>query len=94
MPHLRELQSRYKGQGLALIGIHSDKDAKAMKETVKKNSITWPIAQDNSGKTTEAFATNAFPTYALIDRKGKVRVMDIEPEDLEKAIKLLLKEKP
>lgn len=64
-----------------------------MKQAVAKHKMTWPIAQDGTGKTMKAFASNAFPTYALIDRKGKLRVMDIEPEDLEKAIKALLKEK-
>jgi hypothetical protein len=65
-----------------------------MKATVKKEKITWPIAQDGGGKMMDALQCNAFPTYTLIDRKGRVRMNDIETDDVEKAVKLLLKEKP
>jgi hypothetical protein len=64
-----------------------------MKAAVKKNGINWPIAQDGGGKMLEALQCNAFPTLTIIDRKGKVRVNDIDDGDIEKAIKMLLKEK-
>lgn len=90
---MKELYGRYKSQGLVLIGVHSDDNAAEMKKAVKTHKITWPIAQDTKGKTLKAYESNAFPTYALVDRKGKLRVMDVEPEELERVIKLLLKEK-
>ena len=33
----------------------------------------YPIASDNSGKTTEAYRANALPTLFVLDRKGIVR---------------------
>lgn len=93
MPHLKELYGRYKDQGLVLIGLHSDKDAAQMKATVKELGMTWPIGQDGAAKTLASFKCNGFPTYCLVDRKGILRVNDIEPDDLEKAIKVLVKER-
>jgi len=93
MPHLKELYGRYKGQGLVLIGLHSDKDAAKMKATVKELGMTWPIGQDGEGKTLSALKGSGYPTYALVDRKGRLRANDIEGDDLDKAIKVLLKEK-
>ncbi|MCH8275226.1 MAG: hypothetical protein IH851_10590 [Armatimonadetes bacterium] len=35
MPHLKELHSRYKDQGLVLIGVHTERSAEGMAEFVK-----------------------------------------------------------
>ena len=93
MPHLKELYGRYKSQGLVLIGLHSDKGEPQMKAAVKELGMTWPIGMDAEGKTLASLKDNGFPTYCLVDRKGILRVNDIDPSDLEKAIKALLKEK-
>jgi len=93
MPHLKELYGRYKSQGLVLIGLHSDPEAAKGKAAVKRLGLTWPIGQDGACKTQAAFKSNGFPTYCLVDRKGRLRVDDIDPRDLERAIKVLLKEK-
>jgi hypothetical protein len=41
-----------------------------------------------------AFHANSFPDYYLIDRSGVLRWADIVNSDVEKAIGILLKEKP
>jgi hypothetical protein len=64
-----------------------------MKATVKELDMTWPIGQDGDGKTLASFKCNGFPTYCLVDKKGRLRVNDGDPEDLDRAIKVLLAEK-
>jgi hypothetical protein len=78
---------------LVLIGLHSDKDAAKMKETVKELGMTWPIGQDGAAKTLTSFKCNGYPTYCLVDRKGILRGNDLDPGDLDRAIKTLLAEK-
>jgi hypothetical protein len=93
IPHLKQLVGRYKNQGLVLIGVHSDKDAAKMKSTVKTMGMTWPIAQDGQHKMLDSFKANGFPTYCLVDRKGRLRVCDGDPDDLDRAIGVLLRER-
>lgn len=64
-----------------------------MKATVKQLGMSWPIAQDGGHKMLDAFHANGFPTYCLIDRKGRLRVCDGDPADLDRAIGILLREK-
>ena len=64
-----------------------------MKEAVKELGMTWPIGQDGQAKTLASFKCNGFSTYCLVDRKGRLRGNDVDPDDLERAIKVLLSEK-
>jgi len=43
--------------------------------------------------TNAAYRANSFPDYYLIDRSGVLRWADIANADVEKAIRILLKEK-
>ncbi|MCB8932643.1 MAG: redoxin family protein [Fimbriimonadaceae bacterium] len=93
MPHLKELNRRYKDQGLVLIGIHSDPDAAKMKAAVKENGLDYLIAQDGEKKTMRAMHADSFPDYYLIDRSGKLRFADLANAELDRAVEVLLKEK-
>ena len=93
VPQLNELYSRYKDQGLVLIGVHTKSRAEGMADAVLENEIGYPVAADIEGKTVESFRVDSFPDYYLIDRSGKLRVADLANSDLERVIKILLKEK-
>ena len=49
-----------------------------MKETVKELAMDWPIGQDGAAKTLASFKCNGYPTYCLVDRKGRLRVNDAD----------------
>lgn len=55
--------------------------------------MTWPIFFDGSQKLMNAYKAEGYPSYYIVDRKGKLRIADIDDSDLERAIKKLLKEK-
>lgn len=94
MPHLKELSRRYQDQGLVLIAVHSDPDEAKMDASVKENGLTYLIAQDGEKKMMKAFQGDSFPDYYLIDRQGKVRFADLANGEIDRAVELLLKEKP
>lgn len=56
--------------------------------------IAFPIAIDVDRQTIGAFAVDSYPDYYLIDRSGKLRVADLANADLERAVQVLLAERP
>lgn len=94
MPHLKELYGRYKDQGLVLIGVHSDPDGAKMRATVKELGMVWPIAFDGQSKTMKAMDADSFPDYYVIDKKGLVRFADLANAEVDRAVGMLIKEKP
>lgn len=94
MPKLKELHARYKDQGLVLIGLHTTNGGERMKAFVEEQKIPYPVAIDEKKATTTAYRVDSYPDYYVIDRAGKLRVADLANADLEKAIKMMLAEKP
>ncbi len=93
MPHLKELHSRYKDQGLVLIGVHTERSAEGTADFVNEQGINYPVAADTENKTLPAYRVDSSPDYYLRDRAGILRVADLANSDLERAIKVLLAEK-
>jgi thiol-disulfide isomerase/thioredoxin len=71
MPATQELAAKYAERGLVVVGIHSEQSNENCEKFVREKNITFPIAVD-SGKTAETFAIDAWPSYFLIDKSGKV----------------------
>jgi len=95
IPHNNELLKKYKNKELLIVGVctHSRGQEK-MPQTVKEKGIEYPTARDAQLKSQKAWAVHYYPTYAVIDRKGIVRVVGLQPHNLEKVITKLLDEAP
>jgi thiol-disulfide isomerase/thioredoxin len=95
IPHNNELLKKYKSQGLMLVGVCTNKRGQEkMEETVKDKGIEYPTARDPELKCQKAWAVHYYPTYAVVDRKGIVRSIGLQPENVEKVVKKLLEESP
>ena len=94
MPHLKELYEKHKKDGLVVIGVHTTRRGGEMADYVKEQKLPWPIAVDVEEKTVKAFRVDSFPDYYLIDRAGNLRVADLANKDLDRAVEVLLAEKP
>ncbi len=60
------------------MGVHTPEtpeEAKVerLREKVRDNGMTYPIAVDNAGKTWAAWSNRYWPAVYLIDKKGNVR---------------------
>lgn len=93
MPHLKELYTKHKDDGLVIIGVHTTNQSEKMADFVKQESIPWPAAVDADGKTVKEFHVDSYPDYYIIDRSGRLRVADLANAELDRVVEMLLKEK-
>jgi thiol-disulfide isomerase/thioredoxin len=77
IPHVEGWYSKYKDQGLTVIGVHTpeypfERDAGNVKTAIARLGIQYPVAQDNSYATWNAWSNQYWPAFYLIDRHGHV----------------------
>ena len=100
IPSLREWHSKYADQGLVIIGNHFpefdyETDLENLRSAVKRYDIQYPVAQDNDGRTWDAYNNMYWPTLYLIDKQGHIRYIHIgegEYKQTQAAIQALLAE--
>jgi thiol-disulfide isomerase/thioredoxin len=95
IPHNNELLKKYKDKGLLIVGVcTSGRGQEKMQQTVKDKGIEYPTAKDPQLKSQKAWEVHYYPTYAIVDRKGIVRVIGLQPDHVEEVVKTLLNEAP
>ncbi len=100
MPSLKAWHSKYKDQGLVIIGNHFpefsyEKDLDNLQDAVDHYEIEYAVAQDNTGATWRAYKNHYWPTLYLIDKQGHIRYVHIGEgryQETEENIKALLQE--
>ncbi len=101
LPYIRDWSTKYKDDGLVIIGVHTpefefEKDTTNVKNAISDFKLTYPIVQDNNYATWNAYDNHYWPAKYLIDKDGKVRYTHFgegEYDATEQAIQDLLKEK-
>ena len=95
IPHNNELLKKYKDKGVLLVGVCTSKNGQdKMDQTVTAKGITYPTARDPKLESQKAWEVHYYPTYAVVDRKGIVRVVGLRPDRVEEVVKKLLAEAP
>lgn len=100
MPSLKEWHSKYKDQGLVIIGNHFpefsyEAELANLKDAIARNGIEYPVAQDNDGATWKAYKNHYWPALYLIDKQGHIRYVHIGEgryKETEENIQALLEE--
>jgi len=95
IPHNNELLKKYKTQGLVIVGVCTSKRGQEkMEQTVKDRGISYPTARDPELASEKAWGVQYYPTYAIVDRKGMVRIIGVQPDYVEQVVTKLLAEPP
>jgi thiol-disulfide isomerase/thioredoxin len=92
-PLVKKLYGKYKSRGFVAIGIDELEDAKTAAAFAHKYGWTFPIGVDGDGKALGQYQSYGLPVHVFIDRKGKIgtfRLGQMEPDEIEDAIKKLL----
>lgn len=78
IPSLRDWYTRYRDQGLVVIGNHFpefdfERDLGNLKDAIQRLNVPYPVAQDNDGITWNAYRARYWPSLFLIDKRGHLR---------------------
>jgi glutathione peroxidase-family protein len=68
---------KYKEQGLVVVGVHTpeyafERKLDSLQTAIRRNGITFPVAQDNQYLTWNAWENRFWPAFYLVDKKGEV----------------------
>ena len=93
IPHNNEMLKKYSAKGLVIVGICTSKHGQEeMPALVQSRGIQYPTARDPQLKSEKAWRVQYYPTYAVIDRKGILRSIGLQPQNVEKVVTKLLAE--
>src|SRR4051812_12844641 len=81
VPSLVNFDHKYRGRGLTLIGIHTpefppyagEHDKGNLARALRQYGIEYPNVQDNDSKTWNLYHIQAWPSFVLIDKRGRIR---------------------
>jgi len=75
-PDMQRLYEKFKDKGLVILGFDCVDDKKIALDYMREHSITFPMVLDASKRAwkvqSEEYGSNAFPTFFVIDREGKI----------------------
>lgn len=71
LPKTQDIHDEFKDKGLAVVGIHSNSRTEGMADFIGQENITFPIGID-PGHIADDYSVNAWPTYYLIDKQGRI----------------------
>ncbi|HKW25610.1 MAG TPA: TlpA disulfide reductase family protein [Terriglobales bacterium] len=73
LPSLEQLQNKFKGRGVEVVGISVDVDGKAYQQFLKDHNVDFLTLRDPDQKTNTLYGTFKFPETYIIDRRGILR---------------------
>lgn len=93
IPHNNAMLKKYQAKGLVIIGVcTSSHGQESFVPNAKEHNMEYPAALDAGQKAQKAWAVHYYPTYAVIDRKGIVRTIGLQPQHVEAVVQKLLDE--
>jgi thiol-disulfide isomerase/thioredoxin len=102
IPIQKRLYARYAGRGFDVLSINTDQGADASEKVaayVKAMGIPWPVVRDEAGEAGDLYKVDSIPHMVIVDRKGKVRKVNIGiislsrlEQDLDEAVRTALSE--
>lgn len=93
VPHFVELQSKYRGRGLQIVGISMDDDAGPVRDFYQRFHMNYPVVMGNAATGELYGGVLGLPIAFLIDRDGRIHSKHIGAIDiaaLEREITILL----
>ncbi len=73
IPHLNELQRKYRDAGLVVVGMNLDQDPDELARFLERTTFNYPVARVDEATRNLFGGVPSIPLAVLIDRKGRVR---------------------
>ncbi len=89
IPHLNEINKKYKDKGLVIIGV-TDEDNQTIRKFTKQTPMDYSPATDKGGKLNKAFGVEGIPHAVLVNKAGEIvwegHPMSLKDEDIAKIL--------
>ena len=100
LPAVKNWDARYRNQGVTVIGVHTpeldtERDINNLRREIAELGISFPVMTDNDYSTWNAYRVQAWPTWFVLDKQGRIRWQHVGEgayDETEKVIKQLLAE--
>ena len=91
-PNIKAAYEKYHDQGFEIIGISGDRDKRALNRYIAMEDIPWPniFDRDRLDPIAREYNITALPSSFLIDREGRVAIIDARGPELHEGIEKLL----
>ena len=82
LPTLQKWYGKYKAAGLEIVGVHtpefgSDRPVKNVAASLLADHVNWPVMQDNAQATWNAYQSQGWPSFYIVDRRGVIRAIHV-----------------
>lgn len=71
-PSLSAFQKQFAGQGVVVLGVSVDQNAKAYRDFLKRMNVSFVTARDPEARISSNYGTFQFPETYIINQDGKV----------------------
>jgi thiol-disulfide isomerase/thioredoxin len=92
VPHNNEVMKKYAEKGVIVMGACGGGQEERMNAVVDETKMEYPTGKATK-EVTEAWGVQWWPHYVVVDKKGVIRAIGIQPDTVEKVIDALLEEK-
>jgi peroxiredoxin len=92
-PDLEATYAKYEAQGLVVLGVFINEDAKAVSAYASRVGFTFPMVADPQTQIASRYRTMGIPTHYFIDRTGtirEIRLGGLQPQDMDALVEQLL----
>jgi cytochrome c biogenesis protein CcdA/thiol-disulfide isomerase/thioredoxin len=77
-PYVKAWWDRYASEGLVVLGVHTpelsfERDLSNVRQAVRDEGVTFPVAFDPSFDTWNAYRNRYWPAFYFVDRSGHIR---------------------
>jgi hypothetical protein len=97
VPHMVEMNQKYGGKGLQMVGISLDQDRAKMLQVTKEKGMTWPEYFDGqvwNNQIWKQYGSNGIPFTVLVSPAGKVLYAGHPAGGLDQAIEKAFTDTP
>jgi thiol-disulfide isomerase/thioredoxin len=91
VPHNNELARKFRDKGVLVVGACGGGEEEKMKDVADATQMEYPTGKASEA-TTAAWGVEWWPHYVIVDRKGNVRAIGLDPDYLERILERLLAE--
>ncbi len=98
MPVLERMYQRYKDQGLVVVGVSVDRNARNARGFLRRTPVSFPIVHDGGHGIADRYSPPRMPSSYIIDRRGVIRHVHEgfrsgDGQRMEREVRALLRER-